>query len=56
MATFEQCQREYDTQTPDEDLECPICGSTDFNECFDDSWKCADCGYHEYPDFSGEDL
>ena len=43
MATFEQCQREYDNRTPDEpDNECPLCdGEMKGN-------KCTECNY-EWP-------
>jgi hypothetical protein len=53
MATFEQCQREYDNRVPPEDevCECPICGAEVVID--GDGWKCSDeeCGWSVYPDY-----
>jgi ribosomal protein S27AE len=41
MATFEQCQRKYDAQTPDEPDECPECGA--LIKLHVDQWRCEEC-------------
>ena len=50
MATFEQCQREYDNRTPDEpDNKCPLCdGEMKGN-------KCTECNFEWLIDPEGDD-
>lgn len=58
MASFEQCQREYDAMTPydHEDDLCPECeeGTMKFND-IDSAWVCLYCGYSEYLHYEDQD-
>lgn len=50
MATLAQCQREYDSRTPDEpdDNECPMCDGllVRYKVGPDDGWVCNVCGWN----------
>ena len=56
MATFDQCQREYDAMTPpdhDED-ECPNCGA--LIKKVRDGVKCMECDWDFYPDYDDQPI
>lgn len=53
MATFAQCQREYDNRTPEEpDDECPDCGGKVIPDLY--GFRCTFCTWHVEPDFQEE--
>lgn len=50
MATFEQCQREYDNHSPEEpDEGCPECGADIIQAGY--GFKCTVCAWFCEPDF-----
>lgn len=51
MATFAQCQREYDNRTPEDpvEIECPECGADIIQDGY--GFKCTICNWFVEPDF-----